>query len=192
MKMKKILGVLKWFCTLLVVSAGINFFERIYKLIYYAFYGGSKTEVFKLSIPADWNDGYYYFLSFVGLVLMGCLIYLIIEFRKVIFNFSKENVFTKENCERLRRVGKGLVIYGGVILVFTIVLSLITRSQPDLSSISDPAVKYGYSIGYTFGFIIGTAISKVLPVFVVALFVQFISFIVVKGNLLQEENNLTI
>ncbi len=190
--MKKVLSILKWFCTLLVFSAGISFLEKVYKLIHYVIYEGSKIKVFKFSIPEDWNDWYYYCLSLIGLTLMAYLIYLIIEFRKVIFNFSKENVFTKENCERLRRVGKGLFIYGGVILVFTIVLGLITMSQPDLSSISDLAVKYGYSIGYTFGFIIGTAISKVLPIFVVALFVQFISFIVVKGNLLQEENNLTI
>lgn len=186
--MKKVLSVLKWFCTLLVISAGISLFERIYKLIYHVVYGGSKTKVFKLSIPEDWNDGYYYFLSFITLVLMGYLIYLLIEFRKVIFNFSKENVFTKENCERLRKVGKGLVIYGIIILSFSVVLGLVIEGEPKINADSTFPGRMGYLTGYT----IATTISKGLPIFVVALFVQFISFLVVKGNVLQEENDLTI
>ncbi|WP_299162546.1 DUF2975 domain-containing protein [uncultured Tenacibaculum sp.] len=186
--MKKVLSVLKWFCSLLVVSAGINFFERMYKLMHYTIYGGSKAKVFKLSIPEDWNDNYYYSLSFIVLILMGYLIYLIVEFRRVIFNFSKENVFTKENSDRLRKVGRGLMIYAAVVLCFAIVLGLIIEREPSINADSTLPGK----IGYTFGYIIGTAISKVLPILVVALFVQFISFLVVKGSVLQEENNLTI
>lgn len=186
--MKKVLSVLKWFCTLLVISAGIKLFERMYKLIHCVIYGGNKTKVFNLSIPEEWNDGYYYFLSFITLILMGYLIYLIIEFRKVIFNFSKDNVFTKENSNRLRKVGKGLMTYAVVILCFSVVLGLIIKGNLALSENPDPVFRFGYTFGYT----IGTAISKVLPIFVVALFVQFISFIVIKGNVLQEENDLTI
>ena len=183
--MKKVLSVLKWFCTLLVVSAVISFFERIYKLIHYVIYGGGKTRVFKLSISEDWNDGYYYFLFFITLVLMG---YLIIEFRKVIFNFSKENVFTKENCKRLRKIGKGLVIYGIIILSFSVVLGLMIEGEPRINADSTFPGRMGYLTGYT----IATAINKGLPIFVVALFVQFTSFIMIKGNVLQEENDLTI
>ncbi len=186
--MKKVLSVLKWFCTLLVISAGIKLFERMYKIIHCVIYGGNKTKVFNLSIPEEWNDNYYYFLSFIVLVLMSYLIYLIIEFRKVIFNFSKENVFTKENCEKLRKVGRGLVIYGIIILSFSITLGLIIEGEPKINADSTFPGRMGYFTGYT----IGTTISKGLPIFVVALFVQFISFIVVKGNVLQEENNLTI
>ncbi|WP_272150643.1 DUF2975 domain-containing protein [Tenacibaculum aiptasiae] len=190
--MKKVLSVLKLFCTLLVISVGINFFEKTYKVIHYVIFGGVKSKVFKMSFPDNWNDGYYYFLSFIVLGLMGYLMYLLLVFRKVIFNFSKEHVFTKENCNRLRTVGKGLIIYGTVILCFTFILGFILSTDPDLSSISDPAVGQGYKVGYKIGRALGISISNVLPIFVVALFVQFISFLVVKGNVLQEENNLTI
>jgi len=186
--MKSTLNILKIFCTLLVVSVGLSFFEKLYKVIHYVFYGGRKIKVFKLEIPVSWNDEYYYFLSLVALVLMGYVMFLLVEFRKVIFNFSKNSVFTKENSDRLRKVGKGLIIYGIIILCFTTVLGLIIEGDSILSSSSDPA----YSSGYIFGYTVGASINKVLPIFVVALFVQFISFIVGKGNVLKEENDLTI
>lgn len=186
--MKSTLNILKVFCTLLVISVGVKLFERFYKIVHYAVYGGSKTKVFKLTIAENWSDEYYYFLSLIALVLMGYVMFLLVEFRKVIFNFSKDSVFTKENSDRLRKVGKGLIIYGIIVLCFTTVLGLIIESGSTLNLSSDPA----YSSGYIFGYTVGASINKVLPIFVVALFVKFISFIVVKGNVLKEENDLTI
>ncbi|MGG6230036.1 DUF2975 domain-containing protein [Tenacibaculum sp. SDUM215027] len=186
--MKSILSILKVFCTLLVVSISVKFFEKLFRIFHYAIYRGSKTKVFKLSIPESWNDGYYYSLLLITLILIGYLLYLVVVFRKVIFNFSKNDVFTKENSNRLRKVGKGLIIYGVIVLCLATILGLVIDGGRPLSMNSDPV----YSAGYVFGYTIGTSISKVLPIFVVALFVQFISFIVVKGNALQEENNLTI
>ncbi|WP_408045987.1 DUF2975 domain-containing protein [Tenacibaculum crassostreae] len=158
-------------------------------MIHHIVYGGSRIKVFKLEIPESFHDEYYHLLNFIALALVLYFIYLILEFRKVIFKFSKNSVFTQENSQRLRKVGRGLVIYGSIILCITIILGLaIDGSNSGINANSNPA----FSIGYIFGYTIGASISKVLPIFVVALFVQFISFLVVKGNVLQEENDLTI
>ena len=192
MNIKTILSILKLLSTLFVISVIVKSSEKLLNVIHYVIYRGEKPRVFKLKIPESWDDIYYYFLIAIALGLAIYLIYLIVMFRKVIFNFSKDYVFTKENSERLRQVGKGLVIYGLVVLGFTMILEVIINDKPILDISSDPSVRRGYAFGYKVGYAIGTSISKVLPIFVIALFVQFTSFIVVKGNVLQEENDLTI
>lgn len=186
--MKSTLNILKVFCTLLVVSTFIDFIKRLHKVLYYLFNGGERSLVFNVQVPENWTDSTYNFLSITSLGLIIYMVLLAVDFRQVIFNFSKDDVFTRGNSNRLRRVGKGLIVYGIVVLCFTTVLGLIIEGGSTLSSSSDPA----YSSGYIFGYTVGASINKVLPIFVVALFVKFISFIVVKGNVLKEENNLTI
>ncbi|MFT7899240.1 MULTISPECIES: DUF2975 domain-containing protein [Tenacibaculum] len=186
--MKSVLSILKVFCTLLVVSVFIDFIKRLHKIFYYLFNGGERSLVFNMQVPDNWPDSVYYFLSITSLALIIYMVLLTVDFRQVIFNFSKDDVFTTENSKRLRRVGKGLIVYGIVVLSFKVVLGLAIDGNLSLSTSSDPSYSSGYILGYT----VGTSISKMLPIFAMALFIQFISFIVGKGNVLKEENDLTI
>ncbi|MGG6230037.1 DUF2975 domain-containing protein [Tenacibaculum sp. SDUM215027] len=175
--MKSILSILKVFCTLLVVSVFVDFIKRLHKIFYYLFNGGERSLVFNMQIPGNWPDGVYNLLSITSLILIIYMVLLMVDFRQVIFNFSKNEVFTEENSNQLRRVGRGGIIYGVIMFLFYVLLGiLINKPSP----------------GYDLGRLIGGAVNKVLSVFVMALFVQFISFIVVKGNVLKEENDLTI
>ncbi|OSY88656.1 hypothetical protein WH52_02965 [Tenacibaculum holothuriorum] len=189
--MKKVLSILKLFCTLLVISVGFKFLEKLFEMIHYAVYGGKRPEVFKVVIPEDWNVGVYYFLTIMSLLVIAYLIYLIVVFRKVIFNFSKDKVFTRENSERLNSVGKGLIVYGILFLVFSVFLNMAYVFQLN-ESINPMGYDLAKSKSYNLGAALGRSVRGNLAVFVVALFIQFISFIVVKGNELQEENDLTI
>ncbi|APG66054.1 hypothetical protein LPB136_12045 [Tenacibaculum todarodis] len=182
--MKRVLSSLKLFCTLLVISTSYKFFKELYKIIHYFIYGGNKLKIFSFNFPKNWSEGIYYLLSVVVLILVGYLIYLAIEFRKVFFKFSNEEVFTKENSERLRKIGKGLIIYATIHVIFELVLGF--------SNVIQLPNETAYGSGYNVGKVLGIVIRERLPLFLVALFVQFISFIVVKGSIIKQENELTI
>jgi hypothetical protein len=189
--MKTTLNILKIFCTLLVISVFIDFIKKLSHVFYYFFNGGEKSKLFNIQIPENWDDGVYYFLLSISLALIIYITLLAVDFRQVIFNFSKDKVFTKENSKQLRRIGKGLIIYAIIIISLDVILGTIAIDWLN-QSLEINSSNSSYSSGYKFGRIIGSAISNRLPMFLVALFVQFISFIVVKGNEIQEENNLTI
>lgn len=185
--MKTTLNVLKVFCTLLVISMFIDFIKSLSNVISGFFNAGKRFEVFNLQIPESWPDAVYHFLSIVALCLIIYVVFLAVDFRQVVFNFSKDKVFTEENSKQLRKIGKGLVVYGVIMLVLNIVLGITLIDFPDV-----PHESSAYNAGAKFGSVIRRTIKNSISIFVVALFVQFISFIVVKGNVLQEENNLTI
>ncbi|QXP72864.1 DUF2975 domain-containing protein [Tenacibaculum sp. AHE15PA] len=187
--MKTTLNILKVFCTLLVISAFLDFVKRLHKVLYYFFNNDSeRLLLFNMQIPENWSDTVYNILAVISLGLITYMVLLLVDFRHVIFNFSKAKVFTEENSKKLRAIGKGLIIYGIVIASLDIILGvLISDSSYSLTPGNSPS-----NSGYEFGHIIGVTISKRLPIFLVALFIQFISFILVKGNELQDENDLTI
>ncbi len=185
--MKTTLNILKFFCTLLVISMFVDFIKALHNALYSFFNGGRRYEVFNLQIPESWPDMIYYFLLITSLCLITYIVLLTVDFRQVVFNFSKDKVFTEENSKQLRKIGKGLVVYGVIMLVLNIVLGIILIDFPDV-----PHESSAYNAGAKFGSVIRRTIKNSISIFVVALFVQFISFIVVKGNVLQQENNLTI
>jgi len=187
--MKTTLSILKVFCTLLVINVFIDFIKKVNHILRYFFNEGGKSKLFDLVIPENWNNGIYYLLLLISLGLTIYVTLLAVDFRQVIFDFSKEKVFTKENSERLRKVGRGLIIYGSVIFFITFILSFSAAQYLDTYKMDyNDSVERINDLGYAFG----GSIIKVLKIFVVALFVQFISFIVARGNELQEENDLTI
>lgn len=182
--MKRALNLLKLFCTLLVMSVSFKFLERLYMIIHYYIYKGSRSKIFNFHFTENWSEGTYYLSSIMVLILSAYLIYLAIEFRKVFLNFTKEEIFTKENSIRLRKIGKGLIIYAIIIVLSELLLGL---SNANLSS-----NQTSYNSGYAIGHVIGIIINKRLPIVLVALFVQFISFIIIRGNVIKVENDLTI
>ena len=185
--MKK-LKIIKLFCVFVLIAFVIKFIKELYQVFYYSFFGGNKMKVFGITFPENWSEEVYFFLVISSLFLLGFLIFLTLEFKKVISNFSKVKVFTKSNSLRLEKIGKHLVIYGIIILLFDLILGFAIKQSINGTSSFDPAFNLGYAFGYTFGVII----AKRLPLFLVAFFIQFISVIVVKGNKLQQENDLTI
>ena len=187
--MKTTLNILKVFCTLLVISAFLEFVKRLHKVLYYFFNSDNERSLlFNMQIPENWPDTVYNTLAVISLGLITYMVLLLVDFRQVIFNFSKAKVFTEENSKKLRGIGKGLIIYGVIITSLDIILGvLIADSSYGLTLDNSP-----YNLGYEFGHIIRITVNKRLPIFLVALFIQFISFILVKGNELQDENDLTI
>ncbi|SNR14115.1 DUF2975 domain-containing protein [Tenacibaculum jejuense] len=185
--MKTALNLLKIIVLLFIISLSIDSVRKVFHFIQHIVNGGQKIEIFKIQLTDHFNTNLYHFFLATVILLGLYLLYLLFSFKTVISNFINDTIFTPENCDRLKKIGNGLIIYATVLIV----LEIFFRGFLGLNEIrfsNDPAVNLGYNLGYASA----TIIKQKLPIFLIALFIQFISYVLVKGNVLQQENDLTI
>ncbi|GAL82753.1 DUF2975 domain-containing protein [Aureibaculum algae] len=174
--MKTILKFLNVFILILIISLIIDAFGEMYSIIHYLVDKRTTFEVRGIDFPTEWSNLNRTIFIISSSILTIFLVYLAFIFRKVITSFSRNNYFSSENVKQLTKVGKGLIVYGfGLFLISTTInLYLIEFTS------------------YNFGSVIGKSIAKSVPVFIFSSFILLIASIIKKGNILQEENELTI
>ena len=120
------------------------------------------------------------FLIFFLLIYLSYLLFTLI---KIAINLNKNLLFTTKNAKQLNSVGVGIIIFTLVLILIQIPLELSM-----LINKTDPKETFFYYLGYTFGFII----AKRLYLFMIAIFILIISSLIKSGEVIQQENDLTI
>ena len=185
--LKTALNLLKTIILLFIISLSIDAVKKVFHLIQHSIYGGQKIEIFKIQLTDHFNTNLYHFFLATVILLGLYLLYLLFSFKTVISNFINDTIFTPENCKQLKNIGNGLVAYATILIVLEIFFRGVLGFN-EINFSKDPAV----NLGYNFGFVSTTIIKQKLPIFLVAMFLQFISYVLVKGNKIQQENDLTI
>ncbi|CDF79514.1 hypothetical protein (DUF2975) [Formosa agariphila KMM 3901] len=174
--MKTILKFLNAFIKTLIIILIVEVFGKMYSIILFLVDKPTTFEVHGIDFPTEWSNLNRTIFIISGSILTIFLVYLAFIFRKVITSFSRNNYFSSENVKQLTKVGKGLIFYGIGLFLLSNTKNLYLN---ELTS---------YNLGYAFG----QSVHKTVPIFICSSFILLIASIIKKGNILQEENELTI
>ena len=174
--MKTILKFLNVLIILSIISLIGKAFGKLYAIIHYLFDNSNKIKIDEIEFPLEWSNQSIILYLISGSILILFLTYLAFIFRKVIKSFSKNSYFSNKNVEQLSKVGKGLIIYGFGLFILNLILNFYSTEFTS----------------YNFGVAFGKSLAKSLPIFIFSSFVLLIASIIKKGNILQNENELTI
>lgn len=194
--MKKLTLPLLWLNILL--SLGIIYFliKQIKDLYHFTMNNQVKREIlFGMRLPDEAGSSWYIIMSVVSFILLIYLVYILNIFRKITIDLSNNLIFTHENGVQMSKIGKGLLFFGIALSILKTTLNFLFYFN---SSELKPHDSYeiGRSFGYTLGFGLGSLfqiiLTVVFPIFIVALFLMVISYLIKTGALLKQENDLTI
>ncbi len=175
-KMKTTLKLLKVFIIILIISLILRAFAKLYAIIHYALDSSTRITIEGEVFPGTWSNLSIMIYLIIGSLFIFFLAYLAFIFRKVIISFSENSYFSSENAMQLTKVGKGLIIYGFGLFILSFILNVYLIDFTPYNS----------------GRVFGMGVAKAIPIFIFSSFVLLIASIIKKGNILQNENELTI
>ena len=175
-KMKTILKFLNVFILIFIISLIVDAFGKLYSIIHYLLDNSDKIKIDETIFPTQWSNLSIILYIVIGSILLLFLAYLALIFRRVIKSFSRNSYFSGKNVTQLFNVGKGLIIYGLGVFILTLILNFFSIEFSP----------------YNFGRVIGMSLAKSIPVFIFSSFALLIASIIKKGNVLKNENDLTI
>lgn len=129
-----------------------------------------------LSFSASWSHTTKLIFIVAKLLLKSFLLYLLFNVLRIVKLFSQNNYFEELAISRMLNIGKLLIIYGVLTIIMTFMLenSLLESSS------------------YNLGFAFGKSLKESIPTFIYSSIILVIASIAKEGNLLKQENDLTI
>ncbi|SEP78061.1 Protein of unknown function [Hyunsoonleella jejuensis] len=191
--MKKLVLSLKWLNILL--SFGVIYFalKQLNGFYHFVVNNQSKREIFLgIKIPDDVNHSFYIIASILSFTLLIYLFYLLNIFRKTTRDLSNNLIFNEENGIQLFKIGKGLLVFGIILLIFKITISIVFYYKPFEDVSKTLTYEFGYALGFTMSNLFLFIVSVGFPIFIVSLFLMIISQLIKQGHYLKQENDLTI
>lgn len=108
-------------------------------------------------------------LAFISTLLLFYMLWLILKFRKTIYNFKTDSIFSEKNSSVFNTVGKGLIYYSAIKFI----IKLVEKSFDELV--------VGESLTRNWGRNMGTSIVESIPLLVIALFLLIIAQLIKDG-----------
>ncbi|WP_338356075.1 DUF2975 domain-containing protein [Yeosuana marina] len=190
--MKKVALILRWLIILFSLRLVYLFGRQVWYVIQSYLNGTVERHVFfGIKIPDDFTQTGFLIVSVVSCAILIYLFFLLYVFRKVIQGLIKNQLFISENAEQLVKISKGLFFFGVVLFLIQFVLRM-TQSFPAVAVNKGLAYSASYDLGYKIGVTINLLLSNGFPIFIYALFIFIIAKLIKEGNLLKQENDLTI
>lgn len=181
--MKKQSNILKWLTILFLIRTFYLIYLQLANLFSIKNNGTISNNIYAIKFPKNISNHAMWFSNILILFLLIYLSYHLFTLIKIAINLNKNLLFTTKNAKQLNSVGIG-------IIVFTLILILI-QVPLELSILINKTTfreTYSYYIGYAFGFII----AKRLYLFMIAIFILIIASLIKSGEIIQQENDLTI
>lgn len=181
--MKKQSNILKWLAILFLIRTLYSIFFQVVNLFSIKNNESISHLIYGIKFPDDISNFGMWLSNVLILFLLIYLSYLLFILIKVAMNLNKNLLFTIKNAKQLNFVGVGIIIFTLVLILIQIPLeiSMIIAKE-------DSKETFSYYLGYTFGFII----AKRLYLFMIAIFILIISSLIKSGEIIQQENDLTI
>jgi hypothetical protein len=189
--MRKLALYLKW----VIIIFSLRLFYLIGRQIWFVTSSFDQETMerdvfFGIKIPENLSQASYVVISILSCLLLIYVLYLLNIFRLIAQELKENQIFNHKNSEQLMRIGKGLFVFGIVLVLLQIVISM--SSCFNLPTDGNFAGISGYIIGYFIAFTFRYLLAIGFPIFMAALFVFIIAKLTKEGNVLKQENELTI
>lgn len=181
--MKKQTNLLKWLTILFLIKTFYLIFLQLVNLFSIKNSGTISYTIYAIKFPENISNLAMWLSNLLIFFLLIYLSYLLFTLIKIAINLNKNLLFTAKNAKQLNSVGVGVFIFTLVLILIQIPLELSM-----LINETDTKETFSYYLGYTFGFII----AKKLYLFMIAIFILIISSLIKSGEVIQQENDLTI
>ncbi|MGB5554820.1 MAG: DUF2975 domain-containing protein [Flavobacteriaceae bacterium] len=175
--MKKLYTTFKYFVNFLVFSIVINLLTKVASL--------SQLVIQRFNLSHSSTDldssSINWLLTITTIILLSYMLWLLLKFRKAIYDAKENSIFTKKNSIIFKLVGKGLILYS----VFIFILRIVENSLSKVAVL-------GESTAYNFGRKVGAALGDRIPLLIIAFFLLIVAQLIKEGYQLKDENDLTI
>lgn len=181
--MKNQANILKWVTILFLVRTIYSTYLQILNLISASSHQKVIHKIFGISFPKELSNTWLWISNFLILFVLFYLIYQLTIFIKIANNLNKNLLFTDKNAYQLRKIGKGIVIITTILIIIETPLAysiLLEENSLDESN--------SYYRGRAFG----SLISKRLYLYIISIFILIISSLIKSGEIIKQENDLTI
>ena len=176
-------NILKWLTILFSIRIIYLSFKQIENLYLIKINEKNLNNIFGIDYPEDIHQSLLWIISILTLGSLFYLMYHLFTLIKIAENLNKNKVFTNKNAAQLYSIGIGIIVFASILVIIetTIEYSILANNANSKESGS-------YYLGYAFG----TLISKRMYLYIISIFILIISSLIKTGNILKQENDLTI
>ncbi|MBT8308154.1 MAG: DUF2975 domain-containing protein [Maribacter sp.] len=182
-------SLFKWLTASFIFLVGIQFLLTFGQLAVYLSQGSfNSKQIIGIRLPEQFSDAWFIVLVLITSIALAYFIFYLLKLWVIANDFSKREVFSKENAKSLNSIGKGICIFTVTLLGIDFILnlsyffSLINQEE---------ATSLAYTLGKRIGYIMGI-LAKWFPLLILAIFMLILSELIAKGSLIKSENDLTI
>lgn len=181
--MKKLSNILKWSCILLFLRIIYLIYLQVINLV--LIYRNKKVNhnILSIELPENINQFWLTIINSTTLLLFVYISFQIFKLIKIAKNLHQNLLFTSKNAVQLKQVAISIIVFTSSLVIIETPLKYF-----ELIKINNLLETKAYYKGNA----LGHQIAEKLYLFVVAFFILIISSLIKKGEIIKQENDLTI
>ncbi len=176
-------NILKWLSLIFLIRLIYLTFKQIQNLYLISNNDKKLNKIFGIEYPEDMNQSLLWIVSIFILASLIYLIYHLFNLIRIAQNLIDNKVFTNKNANQLHAIGIGIIVFTSILI--------IAQTTIDHSFL-DSTISAKQSNSYNRGYALGTNIAKRMYLYMISLFILIISSLIKNGNIIKQENDLTI
>jgi hypothetical protein len=181
--MKNLSTLLKWCSIVFLLKLISLIYRQSINLINLFENDKTKYSILGIHFKESLNNTWLYFSNILLIFLLFYISYKIITLIKVAINLEKNLLFTTYNSKQLYSVSIGIIVFTSILIILKTPINYLNLVENDFLNQSN---------SYYAGLAFGSEIAKHIYLYIIAVFILIISSLIKNGEILKQENDLTI